>query len=1345
MADIDDVQHYIDLIEAGNYSFLDNLQGNDLLDTLSALGSDLGSKGGDAGKAAMSKLADQINGSGSLLGIYNAQGDDELATVKDRKAVLEMFGKNENGVYFTPDGGTKSLDESFNESLDWWHFNNPSEDIQDLKITALVVNAAPTREEILDSIGVYEPQTLESLELTPNKLRTMANTPEKDGEPSPFEDLMPEQLVAADAFFGQLTVGKDNDLRLNFNKYCDRKLENYTAIPGIESAPAMRELITRRGTENGALTTAGIKAADRLAQIVQEFDQENNIEGVTAEQLTTNMAAIEGFSANFEPFAEDADNIAPEAEIAVLTEDEAKAKLAQPESLSIGDIAAIDKAMVNQPEDSAERKATKDLKLKAIKDVASGKVKIGKDIKSMQYILGMGLPDDMVSSAKKAESKLKETLLEGQKRHPLIDKDFEELRDVMNAMDFRGDMGVLGRKKLSPEQQAEVQQSIIEAAELRATRQLAGSKDPVTAEAWKNALKDSMHAVLFEAYAADQAAKGNTDPAKVSEGFAKLAEMGKNGKSVKINRDSVAATMAAAQKSSKDFASRLGQKLGKLPAVEGLKTKVKSFDQKCSKRFGKNYEKAKSVLNFVGKAAWGATKTYGLYTLAATFAPVGIPALMAYNMGKKMVEMRKGYLNKKENNPELKLKDYWKSRDSILGMAGTVLSAAAMIIPGMQLAGVENLGEISKIPWVKALNASRPLIGMGLATMPKAFDAIFAKKGERKKAWKEFGAAAAGIVTGYLFNQGLQTGSQMMASEPAVADNSNEVDGLSGAAMKSDANQGPSYVYDKESGASVIHHDPNQEAFERGEFDQANREAVAYREEAAAQEAAALAAATAQAAVSPSLEPEARMDPGPELVAPANPGVSMSEPVGDILEQYGRLDNVEKTVGEAFSHTQSGMEAEQTKVVMDRYLSLVGEGKVDEAQLLMAAVHQETGGGEYIGSEMQKIVDTNLGIHHVDMKDADVRYSIEGGEIMLHGEHNVERDPNLESKIGGNATQEEIKNLQLSDKIYTDMQERAQLGEQLQPEEKEFMAFHEKNLAATGVTHEDINGVDTLAQEAIAETRLEEKQNSAAEMEKKLILEGEGQTYTTTMNVAEYGKGMEEAPIAPDKDVKEAPIAPEKVVDVVDKQDEKTVVAPEQSQGNTHSTVIGGDSVTYKIGDDGKLSVTGSVQLDEDLRQQLLADDKAKYEKGEIGANQYSMSRDNAALDAKALQMQDNVYTDVKEREVANMQPASEAEKQFLQQHEKTMEKLGREAGSLSGEDKLGKEAAAASRAETPVQHQEKNEQASGKSVQQTLMEKSGRVSGANEVNRVHQEGGLSKTINQQAQQQMPMRPTRGK
>lgn len=111
---------------------------------------------------------------------------------------------------------------------------------------------------------------------------------------------------------------------------------------------------------------------------------------------------------------------------------------------------------------------------------------------------------------------------------------------MMKAMDIQGKATAFGREKLSGLQQKDAKETMLEAAKMKAMKKLANKEGGVSGEDWKSALKESLSEVLLETYTADQISKGNTNQDKIAKGFGKLAEVGRKGKSVKVNADSVA-------------------------------------------------------------------------------------------------------------------------------------------------------------------------------------------------------------------------------------------------------------------------------------------------------------------------------------------------------------------------------------------------------------------------------------------------------------------------------------------------------------------------------------------------------------------------------------------------------------------------------------------------------------------------------------------------------------------------------------------------------------------------------------------------------------------------------------
>lgn len=365
------------------------------------------------------------------------------------------------------------------------------------------------------------------------------------------EYLTPSQILAAETSVPEAG-------RANFAKVCDAKLnhfakqgqavldsngeENLGLATIVEQAAEIERLASRSGTDAQTAETAR-KVVDAA---LQQYDQENGLAGGDGTRLAANMKAVESYW-DFDPFAE---SRVAETEIPELPLNKA-VELVKKDELSLTELAAVDRAFEKAAsaegtdaaafyESIKEQKA----KLAAMSESAlSSALKakpeagIGKEGQAVEYLLSR----NSVFRAEHGEA-LEGKLAQARKglEKPLEDAEFEDIRNMMKAMDIQGKATAFGREKLSDLQQKDAKETMLEAAKMKAMKKLANKEDGVSGEDWKSALKESLSEVLLETYTADQISKGNTNQDKIAKGFGKLAEVGRKGKSVKVNADSVA-------------------------------------------------------------------------------------------------------------------------------------------------------------------------------------------------------------------------------------------------------------------------------------------------------------------------------------------------------------------------------------------------------------------------------------------------------------------------------------------------------------------------------------------------------------------------------------------------------------------------------------------------------------------------------------------------------------------------------------------------------------------------------------------------------------------------------------
>ena len=836
------------------------------------------------------------------------------------------------------------------------------------------------------------------------------------------EYLTPSQILAAEAAVPE--AGREN-----FAKICDAKLkhfakqgqavldsngeENLGLATIVEQAAEIERLVSRSETD-AQTAEAARKVVDAA---LQQYDQENGLPGGDGVRLAANMKAVESYW-DFDPFAE---SRVAEIEIPELPLDEA-VELMKKDELSLTELAAVDQAFekvaASKGTDAAafyeaikEQKA----KLAAMSESALSRalkakpeVGIGKEGPAVEYLLSR----NSVFRAEHGEA-LEGKLAQARKglEKPLEDAEFEDIRNTMKAMDIQGKATAFGREKLSGLQQKEAKETMLEAAKLKAMKKLANKDDGVSEEDWKSALKESLNEVLLETYTADQISKGNINQDKIAKGFSKLAEAGSRGKSIKVNADSVAGMEAAVYLTNSTYAARLGQLYGaNNEGVGKFASKVKDIDAKWSRRYGENYTLAKNGLKQLGMSTIGFAKFYALGEVAKMCGPIGMAGLGVYRMSKSIQGMSKTYKAMKEQNKDLTFGKFMRSKEGMLGAAGVALSAVSAVIPGMS--GAENLGHAAQI-----LRYGQSLAGMGLALGPKVGAVLASPKGKRKAAAVALGVAAAGFMTSCLMRGGgaetEETTDLKNLSEQSISNMVNLDNNGNGIPDKFEPHQEQEFrvvpeqeakissTFDENDISAVYGHNPNQAAFERGEFDAENQ---------AAQEARV--AAKAPAAVQPSSEQDTAVEStanvdekkaGGEQIAPMNFNEN-EDGVRSIVMDGVTMDY---SVGADGMLDVSGMPA------------LDNSNDADLAAKMLASLQPDENG----------------------------IYSVPGEYGMVHS--------GGQRLLGDAVEQYSLPNLKLQEAAYTDLTERQNMGIELSEGERKFMAGHEADLKKWGLSHDD--------------------------------------------------------------------------------------------------------------------------------------------------------------------------------------------------------------------------------------------------------------------------------------------------
>ena len=805
------------------------------------------------------------------------------------------------------------------------------------------------------------------------------------------EYLTPSQILAAETSVPEAG-------RANFAKVCDAKLnhfakqgqavldsngeENLGLATIVEQAAEIERLASRSGTDAQTAETAR-KVVDAA---LQQYDQENGLAGGDGTRLAANMKAVESYW-DFDPFAE---SRVAETEIPELPLNKA-VELVKKDELSLTELAAVDRAFEKAAsaegtdaaafyESIKEQKA----KLAAMSESAlSSALKakpeagIGKEGQAVEYLLSR----NSVFRAEHGEA-LEGKLAQARKglEKPLEDAEFEDIRNMMKAMDIQGKATAFGREKLSDLQQKDAKETMLEAAKMKAMKKLANKEDGVSGEDWKSALKESLSEVLLETYTADQISKGNTNQDKIAKGFGKLAEVGRKCKSVKVNADSVAGMAAAVYLTNSTYAARLGQLYGaNNEGVGKFASKVKDIDAKWNRRYGENYTLAKNGLKQLGMSAIGFAKFYALGEVAKMCGPIGMAGLGVYRMSKSIQGMSKTYKAMKEQDKNLTFGKFIRSKEGMLGAAGVALSAVSAVIPGMS--GAENLGHAAQI-----LRYGQSLAGMGLALGPKVGAVLASPKGKRKAAAVALGVAAAGFLTSCMMRGG-------GAEEESVETPKEQPVGKTVDA-----------AFDENDMSAVYGHNPNQAAFERGEFDAENRMAGIAR---VAEEA------------------ENRTN---EIVAEAEKADADVHINATSMETPSNVHDDQSAYNDAAS-------SDIRNVTMDgvmMYYTINADGVVLNCASLLEADNNELLTAKMLASLQP---------------DENGTYSVPGEYGMVHS--------GSPEKLGDDLEQYSLPNLKMHEAVYTDLVERQNMGIELSEGEQKFMSGHEADLKKWGLSHDD--------------------------------------------------------------------------------------------------------------------------------------------------------------------------------------------------------------------------------------------------------------------------------------------------
>lgn len=348
--------------------------------------------------------------------------------------------------------------------------------------------------------------------------------------------------------------------------------------------------------------------------------------------------------------------------------------------------------------------------------------------------------------------------------------EFAEARTVLENLDFRDEKG----KPVSKDEAGKLREGLINAAKLEAIKNLTVSGEEITPEAVQKALAEELEIAVYNTVTMDKTngAGDKNFPGKAREAVQAWARLGEGSK-IKVSAATVQAQYAVTHDRAQGFAGRLGQRIGKTTGLDKYASRIKAFDEKH--KDNKNYQRAKSVLKFIGNGVKG----YALYTVAGMTAPVGMAALMGYNTIKSIKNIRKAYKASGE-------KSFWqyfkKNKVQVLAQSAGMLASAVGLggslgdaVNTFGIQGGDMLNQFMQTPAMRYLSQNRVVIGMTAGIAPKAGNVFsrLADVAQGKATWKDVGKefkdlvkTTAALGAGMALNQSLG----IMAQETGLND-----------------------------------------------------------------------------------------------------------------------------------------------------------------------------------------------------------------------------------------------------------------------------------------------------------------------------------------------------------------------------------------------------------------------------------------------------------------------------------------------------------------------------------------------------------------------------------------------
>ena len=511
---------------------------------------------------------------------------------------------------------------------------------------------------------------------------------------------------------------------------------------------------------------------------------------------------------------------------------------------------------------------------------------------------------------------------------------------------------------------------------------------------------------------------------------------------ISVDQRTLAVWHAQSQQDTETALKRMDKQQGYKEIVQTLRGRLAEIDEKCHKKYGNWYNLAKTALKSAG---WGAA-----YSVGAAFGPVGITAVATASFANNVYKQYKEYKKAKENNSELK--SFW-----------VYLKNNKMALASLELGLFSTVTAAAGFSGDAAVKAAKMAAGtfLGLAGALKASTKAFKEtEGSRfdktKAALKTFGSSAAGFVVGML--AGRAAGSALntdthIPAENNLADVSEPIHDIP--VNEAPVNEAPvndAPVNDAPVNEAPVNDAPVNDAptTDTPDIDLDNLTSQQQHD-------------------LDMLFKRAPTEAYDVLDKTGYEGDWMNS--RELAEAYDSLTDAQKTAlvqyaGERFDdqgyfqdvegHSSAAqMEAEAREYSLSQAQESPEQNTSDENQEQTSIQDQQ----EEKASDQNQETDQTLPESDVHTTKEGVRYSFDENNITINGSVKgldvqslcPENNGDTASKI----LEARIKSTALQDIVYSDLLERAQVGEALNPQEQAFISHHEQQLEKYGLTHDE--------------------------------------------------------------------------------------------------------------------------------------------------------------------------------------------------------------------------------------------------------------------------------------------------